>query len=123
MSLCVQKLNGPKNSLFKRRPFPFPCYSKRPHSECRLMYTGADTCCLQRHALAVTCDHPQHPPVIYNSASIYIEGEQTGSSACAKRKCCAHKPYINIRSEAIGLVMGLSSRSAQSVYCMYSFIV
>lgn len=32
------------------------------------MYTGADTCCQQPYALAVTCDHPQHPPVIYNSA-------------------------------------------------------
>lgn len=80
-----EKLNMPKNILFKRRPFPFLCDSKRPHSECRLMYTGADTCCQQPYALAVTCDHPQHPPVIYNSAGTNMEEEQSGeSSECAE---------------------------------------
>lgn len=42
------------------------------------MYTGADTCCQQPYALAVTCDHLQHPPVIYNSAGTNTEEEQAG---------------------------------------------
>lgn len=40
------------------------------------MYTGADTCCQLPYALAVTCDHPQHPLVIYDSAGINMEAER-----------------------------------------------
>lgn len=52
------------------------------------MYAGADTCCQQPYALAVTCDHPQHPPVIYNSAGTNMEEEQ---AVWAKRKRCTHR--------------------------------
>lgn len=47
------------------------------------MYAGADTCCQQPYALAVTCDHPQLPPVIYNSAGMNMEGERAESTAGA----------------------------------------
>lgn len=50
------------------------------------MYTGADTCCQLPYALAVTCDHPQHPLVIYNSAGINMEAERAESPAAAPRR-------------------------------------
>lgn len=91
-----EDLNVPKNILFKKRPFPFPCDSKRPQSECRLMYTGADTCCQQPYALAVTCDYPHHPPVIYNSAGTHMEEEQAASPVWAEGKRCTHKSLTYI---------------------------
>lgn len=66
------------------------------------MYTGADTCCQQPYALAVTCDHPQHPPVIYNSAGINMEGEQAGSPAGAQQQLRTSKPHFGtVCTEAI----------------------
>lgn len=63
-----KKINRAKKHLTQTLTFYFSCDSKRPHSECRLMYTDADTCCQQPHAISVTCDYHQHPPVICNPA-------------------------------------------------------
>lgn len=83
----------PKYILFKRQPFPFLCDSKKHHSECRLMYTGADTCCQQPYALAVTCDHPQRPPVIYNSVGANME-EKTGRESSMREGETPHTHTI-----------------------------
>lgn len=53
----------------------FPFTIKTSLSECRLMYGGAHTCCQEPYALAVICDHLQHPRVIYNSARTNVEDE------------------------------------------------
>lgn len=100
-----EDLNVPKNILFKKRPFPFLCDSKRPQSECRLMYTGADTCCQQPYALAVTCDYPHHPPVIYNSAGTHMEEEQAASPVWAEGKRCAHTNHSRLTYCGLKLAM------------------
>lgn len=115
---CASSYSSSK--LFLSRVIQKGLNSKRLQSECRLMYTGADTCCQQPYALTVTCDHAQAP----TSHLQFSRDEQGGgvsrrSSMCREGKAThSNQSETKIHTEDIHFALQLPSGPAMGVYCM-----